>query len=340
MARLESSRYLRRASDVYRYRDHSTFTPGAPSGGGAKPMLIGASQADWDNFNTELKAVGGKGMGIRRSYDNSMPATFSASAASGDPGRGCASYWSWSDRSQMSAVAAGTLNSTITGFLNSIPAGHTFYGTFWHEIDLYSSDYATYKAAWVKIRAAYNASTCDKTKVKLGGLLTTSGFRAGKGPSFFDSNHDFVGIDFYDFHRPPGSPNDPKTHSLANTHPPDYYVADAVTTAQALGIPIIVGENGYHPFNTAGNVLASTDPDSRPYRLNATIAYLDNLPAVGSGPGCLAYCYFHSGNGGSGPWWLNSFPVWATPNTQNDDDPDSVTAYRQIIANHAAYTGS
>lgn len=343
MARLLGSRYKRRASDFYRYRDHATFTPGTPSGGGAKPMLIGASQKDYDTLNTNAKTGGGHGMGIRRSYETSGWAnTFSASVASGDPGRGCASMWSFSDFSYVSTIASGSFNSNLTTFWNSIPAGHKFYAIFWHEADVHTSSFTLtdYKAAYGNLRSTLNASTADKSLVKLGGLLTSYGFRQGNGPSYFDAKHDFVGIDFYEYIRDPKDPVDTSSHKTTVFRPPSYFVDDAATLASSLGVPVIVGEYGAHPIKNAwtGQMTASTSypplsEQLRSFRLQQAVDYLDGL-------NCAAFCYFHSDGGVSGPWWLDSYPVWSATATQNHDDTDTLTQFKSIIANHATYTGS
>lgn len=315
---------------VWRYRDGKQITPGGqPS---KLPMLLGAAQRDYDAFQTQVGQ-----MSVRRSYDNNMPSTFAGSAASGDPARGCASMWSWSDTSQVSAVASGSLNSKLLGFFNSIPAGHRVWAIFWHEVDLHYRTFATYQSAYAQIRAQLEASTADTSLVKVGGLLTSSGFRNGDGNNYFDSSHMFVGVDAYEFWRPQGSPDDPKTGSLSQHRTISYLIGDGVNggandTATRLGLPLIFGEYGIHPF-------PPTDPDyatgSRPLRLQQAVDYLDN----NANP-VEAFAYFHSDAGGSGPWWLNCYPNWTTPSDQSNADPDSVSAWQGLLATHQTYSGA
>lgn len=281
-------------------------------------MLLGAAQADFDNFQ---KQCGGR-MRARRSYNTGFPTNYATSAAGGDPGRDVASVLSWSDTSQVGNVAGGAYDTKFTALWNSIPAGQRVRFVPWHEVNLHYRDFATYKQAMARIRATLDASNADRDLVKVGGLLTSSGFQGGDGPRYFDASHDFVGIDFYEFARPPGSPPSPKTGDLGTLRTPEYLAGDAVALAGQLGLPLVVGEYASHPFP-----VDPTDPKSRAYRMNATVAYIE-------ANGGDTFCWFHSPNGEDGPWYVNCWPDWTTPTDQSHADPDSVNAWLALLASH------
>lgn len=290
-------------------------------------MLVGASWSFYDSLDPLLVNDGSKsggvnaGMSVRRSYETGgWPRVYSNSVASQDHTRPCASMWSMSDTSWIPTIASGSENAHLTALFNSIPAGHRFYAIFWHEVDLHYRTFATYKAAFANIHAALNASTADRSLVKAGGLLTSGGFRNGDGDNYFDSNHDFVGIDFYHYYdADPASPY----YGQYTERTASYLASAAVAKATALDVPLIVGELGIHP-----------DPNNTSYRpgvIAADFSYLD-------GVGCEAVCWFHSYVGSRGPWWLDAYPNWS--NTQDHTtypDPDSLVAYRNVLSTHVRY---
>lgn len=307
--------------------ERTTVSYTLPSPPPQSSLILGASQRDYDNFQSQL----GGGMKVRRSYASGFPTSFQNSPASGDPGRNAASMLSWSDMSQVDEVASGAYDSKFTTLWNSVPAGHRLWFIPWHEVDLHYRTFATYKAAMQRIMGTLDNSNADRSLVKVGGLLTSSGFRNGDGDNYFDGSHDFVGVDAYEFWRPQGSPPDPKTGNLSQHRTTGYLFGDGVTggvndTAGNLGIPIIVGEYGIHPF-------PKTDPNyatgNRPLRLQQCISYLDNNVNP-----VEAYCYYHSDAGESGPWWLNCWPNWTTPSDQSNPDPDSVSAWKTLLNSH------
>lgn len=301
---------------------------------GLQPMLVGASWSYYESLDSTLSNPTGSksggtntGMSVRRVYETAgWPVSgnsFANSAAAADvTTRTCASMWSMSDTSWIPTFATGSQNSNLTAFFDSIPAGHRFYAIFWHEVDQHTSGWTVtqYQDAFANIRAALEASTADRSLVKAGGLLTSGAFRNGDGDTYFDSNHDFVGIDFYHYYDPdPASPfygqYSPRTAS--------YLAGDAVSKAQALDVPLIVGEISIHP-----------DPANAAYRpglIADDFAYLDGVD-------CQAVCWFHSYVGSRGPWWLDSYPNWSnTQDHTSNPDPDSLAAYRTVLSTHVRY---
>lgn len=301
-------------------------------------MLVGVNSSNYDEFNTVVSNPDGSksggtntGLSVRRSYDNTWKATFANCAASGDPARQCASIYSFTNTSYIETIAAGSFQSQLTTFFNSIPTTHRIWWIFCHEIDAKGyTNYTRWKQAWANIRRAYLASTCNKDLVKIGGLLTDWGFSHGNALNYFDNNHDFVGVDFYEYARPAGSPPSPKSGNLGTIHPPSYFIDPAKAIADELGVPLIVGEYGAHPFNSPTDVLSPTAVQSRPYRMKRAVAYA-------ASHGVQAFCYFHAPYGEDGPWYVDSWPNWTTPTDRSHPDNDSVAAFRDVLALHVRY---
>lgn len=307
-------------------------------GGGTKTMLIGASQRDWDNFNTTLRAGGGNGLKVRRSYDTgTTPASFAASAASGDHSRGVTSYWSCSGET-VATIASGNAArlTAISNFAASVPADQKMYITYWHEADLNnkggSFTAAQMQTAQALIHTTIKAAAVNPGNILVGPLLTASGYGfngndAGIANWFPTSSadYDFCGIDGYDFLRPSTNPLptdptnttalksptttywtppvDPSIGNYGRLRPPAYSMKSALTFANAHGKKLVVGEYSAHPFPTNPSYFSSpgvADILSRPYRVQQMIDYHDNN-------GSLAFCFFHSDAGGRGPWWMDAF---------------------------------
>jgi hypothetical protein len=103
-----------------------------PPGSGGTGMLVGAAASDSEAFDA-LNVQAGPWT-VRRSYNaGAIPATWADSAAGPDVGR-CASVWS--AKPEPIAMAAGTLDTAVRSFLQSIPDSHTAFVTVWHEPDV------------------------------------------------------------------------------------------------------------------------------------------------------------------------------------------------------------
>lgn len=319
-----------------------------------KPMLIGASPEDYDNLTAALANTGTKpggvnsGLQCRRSYDTGpTPTSFATSKASGDPSRGCASYWSCGGE-DISAVASGTRDAAITAFFNSIPANHTMFITYWHEADngkVATSLQATFRQAQAHLHDLLQASSADTTRVKLAPLLTDWGFSHGDPTIYFPSDpskYDFVGVDTYEYWRPPYSPtttyyavpNDPKSGSLGQERTPDYLIGAAKTFADNNGKKLVIGEYSAHPFPAHPSYYSGgvADQSSRPWRIQRYVDYCDTA-------GALAFCFYHSSAGGSGPWWLDAFHNWNNISDRSFADPDTMAQIRTILSVRAASPG-
>jgi hypothetical protein len=334
----ETDRYSRIAGLQY-FRFKTGARGAVSTTGGLNPMLVGASHSLYDDLNGKLINTGSKpggintGMSVNRDYEtHSWPLTWnqSVSAGNGDVGDR-ASMWSMSNTGLIPAFASGSEQTRLIAWFNSIPAGHTVWTIWWHEVDLHYTDYATYRAAFANIKAAADASSRDPRFVKVGGLLTSGGFRAGHGDDYFDSSHEFVGIDMYHYYdADPASPYFGKYQKRT----PYFLANQAITKAKNLGIPWIVGEIGIHPD--------PANASARPTQINTDWQFFrDNK--------CSAVCWFHSPVGTRGPWYLDAYPNWASMVTNPDGsvsypdhttfpDPDSLAAYRSQLAKHVRYT--
>ena len=351
----------------------------APS---AKPMLIGASFEDWDNFSTTLTTASGSyknaGLQIRRSYDTGggsapVPANFAASAASGDPARGCASFWSCGGET-VSTIANGDAarKAAIQQFAASIPPSHLTYITFWHEADQKNKGgtwtYAQMQQAQANVYDWIKAAAVNPSNVLVGPLLTDAGYGYGGADAgaanYFPtdpSKYDFCGVDTYEFWRPSTDINtpltsptttywtcapDPHTNNWCQQRTPGYLCNSALNFAKAHGKKLVVGEYSAHPFPTnpsyykAGT--GTIDTISRPYRVQTMVDWHDSN-------GTLAFCFYHSAGGQRGPWWCDAFqqfsgstnPVTGHPLsdiTPTDHstypDPDTVNQIKSILNAH------
>jgi hypothetical protein len=73
---------------------------------------------------------GNKGMQIYRSYSKPLPSSWAKGPGGADVGKRASA---WSFKESISAMAAGTLNSKVDAFLDTIPTGHRVYAAFQHE---------------------------------------------------------------------------------------------------------------------------------------------------------------------------------------------------------------
>jgi hypothetical protein len=280
------------------------FTVIAPP---SQTLLLGASQAAYSELETALGAK----MAIRRWYGGAMPDHVSKCApAVQDQQAGRAS---WASFTSIPDAA------TAQAFFDSVT--HRMLVTYLHEVNEGpKTDPATFKATNTLLHDA----AAGNPLVLIAPILTANPYRTGDYLQWVDNPDDFdvLAIDAYHYQRPPGSPPDPKTNSLGTARTMQYLLGAAPTYAASIGKPIAIGEFGFHPW--------PTDPQRRPNWLVESVAYLKSLNAV-------AACYFHSGKGSSGPWWLDKYPVYTVDENDparsgGDPDPDSVNAFRSLLS--------
>lgn len=289
---------------------------GGGGGGGTLQMLIGNAQGggEFDAFQADVSnptgsKVGGTntGFSVRRSYNTAStpPASFNASAAGGDPGRGVASYLSWTPPASWptTMLTSGSQQNAIANLAASWPVDHEGFFTIAHEPEDNGYNQADFRAMQALCHEIWHNNIWDSTKVLFGPLLTADGFKNGGGPHFFPgggtlatidySAFDFTGVDFYSYFRDPTAPLDVALNSRGNKQPGSYYGTDPIQLAN--GKPLVIGEHGIHPD--------PANPTDRPTRLQA---YMDYWEANGA----ICFCLFHSNAGAHGPWWFDSYRNW------------------------------
>ncbi|MBT9255365.1 hypothetical protein KMZ30_07240 [Phycicoccus sp. KQZ13P-1] len=261
-----------------------TFRAGALSVTGSlvvteRRMLLGTTELAYDAL---AAAVGP--MTVRRSYDGPMPTNIAASKAQADLTAGRVPWISFTTASA----------SAMRPFFASCVGKGRVMVTVAHEVDLGTKGLTAsqFRALFADLAAARDLE--GATNVQLVVILTASPFRSGTYVPFIpDPAHfDVVAADAYRFWRPPGSPPDPKTGNLSQSRPMSWIVGELPAYAASIGKPWALGEFGAHPF--------PGDPSNRPTWITETVTWC-------RANGCTALVYFHSGNGESGPWWLDRY---------------------------------
>jgi hypothetical protein len=268
-------------------------------------LLYGASEAAFDALNS---AVGSK-LRVRRSYDGAMPSTLGGSKAQADVNAGRIPWVSFS-----SVTAANALS-----FMASCVSADTeVWVTPLHEVNNGPKMAGpAFQGLLATLMGAKN--TARATKVKIIPILTAEPFRTnayltwlGGDPADFDA----IGIDPYRFWRPAGAPPDPKTGGLGQNRSMAWLIGNAPAFAASIGKPIAIGEYGAHPF--------PEDLQNRPNWLTETDTFLKGIGAIGA-------CYFHSGQGQSGPWWIDQFHFDCGGKHVGDRDVASLTAFKSLL---------
>ena len=274
-----------------------TYTVTQPATG----LMIGTTEAAYSQLEYAL----GKPLAVRRSYDGVMPSAFSACKAAADVGK----------RASWISFTAFPTAAVARSFFASIPAGHRVMVTCVHEADNGKMTGTAFAPQQAALMDALNASGADRSLVTCGPILTANTYRNGGYTAYYPdpAAYDFIGVDAYRFWRPPGSPPDPKTGNLGQQRTLQWLIGAAPTLSAQTGKPVAVGEFGAHPF--------PDDPANRPAWLTESIGHLRSINAT-------AAVYFHSGQGESGPWWLDRFHF---PETAAGSDPDSVRALADLI---------
>ncbi|TYK45147.1 hypothetical protein [Actinomadura decatromicini] len=109
-------------------------TPGGgdPGTGNRNAMLVGAAGTSLSGSDFPALDQAAGPFTVRRSYDTALPATFAASVAGIDVNKRASV---WSCKPDLGQLAAGTLDSAIRAFVQSIPDTHVCWLTCWHEPD-------------------------------------------------------------------------------------------------------------------------------------------------------------------------------------------------------------
>lgn len=273
--------------------------PPAPS------LLYGASEIRFDQLQA---AVGGR-LKVRRSYDTTPGPDIMTSRAGVDLRRGIVPWVSFSGLPD---------DATLEAHFRSVPAGAKVLWTWLHEADMKKTTPTLFRAGYARLRAIRDRA--GATGVLLAPVLVGDTFRTGRHVDWLGdgSDLDVVGIDAYRFWRPAGAPGDVDKlgGGLGRDRAMEWLLGQAPAFSQQVGKPIGLGEYGAHP--------RPEDPSDRPRWLRETDAYLRSI-------GAFAACYFHSGNGESGPWWVDQYHFTTGGKTAGDPDPDSLDAFAALL---------
>lgn len=286
------------------------FASAAPS---RTTLAYGASEISFAALNAQ---VGGK-LKIRRSYDGALPTSISMSKASADLSAGRLPWVSFS------SVAAAPIRS----FMDSCAAAkRTIWITPIHEVNngpkMGGPEFADLLG---RLSAAKNAA--GATLLKIAPIVTAVAFRTEDYKTYFvdPAHYDIIGIDPYRFWRPAGAPPDPKAGNLGQSRTMQYLIGSAPTFSTSVQRPIAIGEYGAHPF--------PEDHLNRSSWLTETDTFLKSIGSVG-------VCYFHSGNGESGPWWVDRYHFATGGHSVGDPDAESLAKFKALVSATPAATAS
>lgn len=327
--------YLAQANDqVYRYRDGSGGSSGTPN---ATSVLYGAvEQAAFNQLNSTAAITSAGGLKVRRFYESGWPSSPSA-AHLGDYARGVIPYVSYTSP-DIATINGGSFDGTLASYFASLPSDKMTYVTWLHEVDnkkLGGATTAQFQNAIKRIHGIKQSNAADPSKVLFGPLLMGYAFTMAQAPSagyyadyignLSDSDIDCVGADPYRFWRPVHSPNsatlspsDPKTGGLGTKRSMQFLMSGWETYHAAHpNMPLLIGEYSAHP--DCENVT-----DRALWLQQSHQWFKDN--------NCIAACYYHSGVGPSGPWWVDCFHNFANANDQSYSDPTSLNAFASLVA--------
>lgn len=257
-----------------------------------QPMLLGAdvlsvnqAGASWSTWTARTAKVGE--MGIRRSYDTGMPTTWANSQAARTSGHGIVNWLSV--RPNAAAMAAGTLDTAVTAFANSIPAGEQVILTPLHEPEnnTNQTSAATWRAA---VQRFYTVVKAARPSTRVGPVLQGWTWDPKSGRSVADwtipaAYCDFYGIDFYNGYHYPLTGNSPIW-----TPPIGTQVANFQAFCDNLGVQGACGEFGSSDDTTLlyQGVQATTANPNPQHKIDWAAGYIDYAHKHG----WLAMCYF------------------------------------------------
>lgn len=225
--------------------------PPDPGGGGSTPpppppggsgMLWGASTSRGQAAWVSTQATAGPWTVSRSFNAGTFEGSWAGSIGAPDVGR-CASSLSW--KPDMTQMASGALDATVTNLISGIPDSHLCFVEIWHEADVKQRknalpvDLATFNAA--KLRFYTLVKAVGKPHVYTNLILSnysfiTSGITSGRPDSFWVGDTgssrviDVVGFDTYMI----------SNTSLGGTH----QLAPCVAWADAKGAGAAIPELG------------------------------------------------------------------------------------------------
>lgn len=271
-----------------------------------QPILIGAVAGGGTAAEfTTLESKIGQQLMVCRSYDSGMPATWQTSKASWHPDR----IMSWhSVKPAVPDMAAGTLDATITKFVQSIPASHRCMLTMQHEPENPNKGInpTQFRQAFSRF---YDLVKAVRPDIKVGPIFMSWTFNPSSGRNPDDwwptGKADFIGVDTYETYMQPafGSP------TTWQPGPEAAYVTAAKYGA-AHGVPPAIGE-----FKAAWGPPNSTDHAAKVAWAKATVDFTASMNGI-------AACWFDTGD-----------PRGTAPGGYIEDDPETIAYFASVLAN-------
>ncbi|QFG20798.1 hypothetical protein [Actinomadura sp. WMMB 499] len=221
---------------------------------------------------------------IRRVYQrprDGIPRSWAASNAGADAGKRASC---WSGKPDMAAVASGSLDERILGFLRSVPKAHVAFVTIWHEPDVKLKNgtfsLSTYRAGFRRFcRLAKRVQEDGWSRLYTVQIVTTwAGTNPSKGRTYADM---WPGDGLVDCYGADGYSHVGSKESLWGP---------AVEFARSRGIPWCVPEIGY---GNRGSQNVSWMKDQ--------IAYMTTTAAGGKHTRCAFACWFDTAGPISNP---------------------------------------
>jgi hypothetical protein len=227
------------------------------------PPLMGAAAIDTATFNKLNTAAGP--LKARRTYNSSIPASFSRSLAATDAAAGRVSYWSFRPNPKTFA-ADKTAQARLSTFLNTVPKGHKTVVIALHEPEdeIRRGDFtlAQWGAANNKVSEIVQAKKRPELRfgISLMGPWTfdsRSPYYKYKWESVLNfSRVDVVGIDPYKFRT-----TDPSLQQMltkSNSGRGDTPNPSTMAKLRSWGKPIVLTEWGIVSVDRSGKPISST----------------------------------------------------------------------------------
>jgi hypothetical protein len=336
-------------TDVYGVAGVSVDIPQPPVTFLLGTSFEGGQVDDWvDIWDAEIRSypvnTSGNGFAMMRQYSaaSTIPTSYTGTILAD----------AWAHRSDLTvfystklspqAIIAGTHDSSITSFLNSIPAGRRLLWVNYHEPydDIRDGRFtaAQFRQANSDMIDLLEASNADRDLIKFGVVLTGWDYRTRNPYDYFPTategnKVDFVGVDVYTTYRAPADPYIPDPRGGGTVYrDPAYTFGPSLAFAAEYGKPWACGEHSQHPdpLYPDGDGSDNTNDPGVPSRANRTadaLEYIVSHPAE-----TIGICFFESSNGAAGPWWVSAFHDYNDRTDRSDKDNATLAVVSEYLA--------
>lgn len=241
-------------------------------------MLVGAATDQSEDAFEKLEYLVGR-MGVRRTYESSLPATFANTAARTDAGLRA----SWqSVKSNWANTAAGVYDDAITAFAKSVPDGHNLMLTWQHEPENDGGVAADFIKGYQRF---YSVVKDVRPDILVGPIFigwtfdSRNGNRQATQAAYADpigaKYMDFAGIDPYNtYHFPPAGNKDNWDEAPLQAY------TNFIDWCDNLAIPTGIAETACAVDTTHGG------------GVQRKIDWTDTMIQTCDDAGCLAFCWF------------------------------------------------